>query len=362
MNNIKSPRRATPRQRWSMRLAIAGCMLLGAATVQPVHAADAPGAQPLKFKWGAPTGDYYPLYVAMELDLFRKHGLDPEFFWFPSGAPLLAGLKSGDIDVFTTGLATVFALGQKIPLTFISWEINDAAAAGLVVDPKSGIRDYRDIGRAKAIAAASGTCSQVALALLARKAGVPYKSLNVINIPPPLYANALKSASIDAGLAWAPYLQVLGGQGYKVANWDEDYTVPTGVCPVLSGARPEFLKAHPELGAKLIAIRAEALAAIDKNPDLAVKALAKRLSIPEAVAREVYARTSGSSMPSFEQQLAPDTPYSLTSRNGGLAAKLHLAGELLHEAGSIPAPLSWEQVNQAIDPSYIRQYLGQAKP
>lgn len=344
-----------PLRRWLTAGTAAAALLVQAAT-------PAAAAEPLKFKWGAPSGDYYPLYVALELGLFKKHGLDPEFFWFPSGAPLLAGLKSGDIDVFTTGLATVFALGQKIPLTFIGWEINDAAAAGLVVDPKTGIADFRQIAKAKAIGAPSGTCAQVSLALLARKAGVPYNSLNVVNIPPPLYANAFKGGSIDAGLAWAPYAQALAEQGYKVASWDTEYTAPTGVCPVLTGSRPAFLKEHPEVGAKLVAVRAEALAAIAKNPQLAVDALAKRLSISQAVARDVYNRTSGAQMPTFEQQLAEDSPYSLTSKKDGLAGKLHLAGTLLHEAGSIPAPLSWEQVQQSIDPSYIRAHLQQAKP
>lgn len=312
---------------------------------------------PLKFKWGAPTADYYPLYVAIDLKLFEKHGLAPEFFWFPTGAPLLAGLKSGDIDVVTTGLATVFALGQNIPLKFIGWETNTAAGAGLVVDPKSGIGDYRDLGKAKAIAAAPGTCAQTALALAARKAGVPYDSLKVVNIPPPLYANAFRSSSIDAGLTWGPYAQTLTEQGLKLANWDEDFAPGGGVCPSLVGGRSEFFAKHPEVPAKLVEIRAEALAAIERDPQLAINALVDRLAISEQAAKVLFERTWGKNMPRFEQELSADSPYSLVAERGGLAAKLHLAGELLHEAGTLGAPLSWERINASIDPSYIRAYV-----
>ena len=41
-------------------------------------------------------------------------GLEPNFY-FSRPAPLLAGLKSKSLDVITTGLATVFALGQNVP-------------------------------------------------------------------------------------------------------------------------------------------------------------------------------------------------------------------------------------------------------
>lgn len=318
--------------------------------------AGAQDSAPLKFNWGAPTADYATLYVAIDQGLFKEAGLDPQFYWFPTGAPLLAGLKSGSIDVFTTGLATVFALGQNIPLTFIGWETDTAAGAGLVVAKDSPLKGYRDIAQAQAIAAAPGTCAQVALGLLARKAGVSVAQLKTVNVPPPLYANSLRSGSIDAGLGWAPYPQTLQSQGYEVVSWDADYD---GVCPSLVGARPQFLKEHPELGVKLVEVRAKALALIAENPQLAVDALAKRLSLSEEVARAVYERISGPALPTLAQEVTPGTRWSLVDPQGGLAQQLHLAGEILHEAGSIAQPLSWQQIQDAIDPSYIRQYLAQ---
>src|SRR6185437_2647834 len=70
-----------------------------------VSAQGAEQSKPLKFNWGLPTADYYALYVAKDQGLFKEAGLAPEFFFFPSGAPLLAGLKSESLDVITTGLA-----------------------------------------------------------------------------------------------------------------------------------------------------------------------------------------------------------------------------------------------------------------
>ena len=319
-----------------------------------------PGAL-LKFNYGAPTADYFALYVAKDQGMFQQHGLDPQFFWFTSGAPLLAGLKSESLDVITTGLATIFALGQGIPLKLLFWELDHASSEGLVVHPKSGIQSYREIAKAKAIGAPSGTCAQISLTLLAKKVGIQYKSLNVINIAPPLYANAFLSGSLDAGIAWSPWAQALAESGYRVVNYDPDYTPDNGICPGLTGARPKFLKANPDVGLKLVQVRAKAMEAIAKNPQLAIDALVKYLSILPSVAKAAYERECCSRMPTFEQQLDPSTPYSMTSKDGGLARKLHIAGQMLHEAGSIPAPLSWEVINEAIDPTYIRQFLERGK-
>ena len=176
--------------------------------------------KPIKLRWGAPTADYYALYVAKDLGLFQKQGIEPEFYWFQSGAPLLAGLKSESLDLVTTGLATVFALGQKIPLKLIYWDLDHAAGEGLVVSEHSAVKSYKDIAKAKTIGAPSGTCAQISLALMANKVGVKYSSLNVVNIAPPLYANAMISKSIDAGIAWSPYSAALAAKGNRVVSWD----------------------------------------------------------------------------------------------------------------------------------------------
>lgn len=51
---------------------------------------------------------------------------------------------------------------------------NDATGEGLVVNENSPIKPYLDIGKAQKIGAASGTCAQVALYLMAQKTGVDF--------------------------------------------------------------------------------------------------------------------------------------------------------------------------------------------
>ena len=338
--------------RWSRLVSLALLGFCGMAA-----ASDKPSGPPLKINWGAPTADYFTLYVAKDVGLFEQANLDPQFFFFQSGAPLIAGLKSDSLDVVTTGLATVFALGQNIPLKLIYWEVDHAGGEGLVVNPKSGIAGYMDISKARTIAAPSGTCAQVSLALLAKKVGIKYSTLNVLNIAPPLYVNAMASGSLDAGIAWMPYAQTLTEAGYKVVSWDTDFAPEGGVCPGMTAARTKFLQANPEIGVALVEIHAKSMEAIAKNPELAINALMKYLSVSRSVAKAAYDRESGPRYPSLAQQLDPASPYSMTSKDGGLAKKLHIASQMLFETGTIPSALSWEAINSAIDPSYIRQYV-----
>ena len=311
---------------------------------------------PLEFNYGYTTADHVNLYVAQELNLFEKAGLKPKFFTFQSGAPLLAALKSDSLDVLTAGLGFAFALGQKIPLKMLFWNSNDSTGEGLVVDPKSAIKSFQDIGKATKIGAASGTCAQVALYLLAKKVGIDYSKLNVVNIPAPLFRNSFLSNSIDAGIAWSPYSMMLDAEGYKVVSWDSEYTPPGGLCPRTTAARPAYLKSHPEIGIKLLQVDAMASEAIARNPQLAIDALTKRLSLPLPVAKMAIERIY-MQRPTYAQQLDPASPYSMTAKEGGLAAKYLQATQVLYETKSIPEPVPMSAIQEAIDPTYLRQFV-----
>lgn len=314
----------------------------------------------LEFNYGIPTSDQTAIYVAQDLNLYEKAGLKPKFYLFQSGAPLLAGLKSENLDVTTTGLAIMFALGQHIPLKLLFWVANDGGSEGLIANPKSGIKSYKDITPAKKVGAASGTCAQVALFMMAKKLGIEYSKLNVVNIPAPLLHNAILSDSIDAGIAWSPYSFALRADGFPLVNFDPDYTIPSGDCPRLTAVRPGFLKSHPEIGTKLLQVEALAEEAIARDPQVAINALVKHLSLTEAVARADY-QGSYLKRPTFEQQLDPSSPYSLTSKDGGLAQKLFLAGQALFETKSVPEAIPMSEIQAAIDPSYLKAYMASRK-
>lgn len=325
------------------------CLTAGAAIAQT----QLPQADLIKINIGGPTAGYFLTYVAYDQGIYQKHGLDPNFHWFTNGAPLLAALKSGSIDEVTTGFAYVFALGQNIPLKIISWEMDNSQGEGLMATDASGITNFHQLLKAKKIGAAAGTCSQGALMQMAKKAGIDYSKLNVVNIPPPLFANAFTGGAIDAAVGWAPWTLNLPA-GVKMVSWDSDYG---GVCPSVNALRPEYIKKNPTVPARLLAVQQEARELIEKNPQLAIDALERQLQLTPAVAKAFYERHCCSRLPTYEQQMDPNSPWSLVSKTGGLAGQTLLASQLLAELGTIPAPLKIEQIDAAIDAGPMRQFL-----
>lgn len=320
-------------------------------------AAQTPPKELITVNIGGPSAGYFLTYVAHDLGLYQKHGLEPKLHWFTSGAPLLAALKSGSIDQIVTGLAFVFALGQNIPVKVISWELDNAQGAGLLVKDGSGIDSIADLPKAKKIGATAGTCSQVSLKIMTKKANIDFGKLNVVNIAPPLFANAFTSGAIDAAVGWAPWTQVQPSN-VKVLAWDSEYG---GVCPSINALRTEFMTKNPTVATKLLAVQAEAREVVAKNPQLAIDAIQRHLQVSPTVAKAFYERHCCNRLPTYEQQLDPASPWSLVSKTGGLAGQTRLASETLAELGTIPAPLSLETISNAIDAGPMQQFVATQK-
>src|SRR3546814_9564676 len=105
----------------------------------------------------------------------------------------------------------------------------------------------------------------------------------------------------------------------------------------------------------------ETMERVKQDPSIAVKALERYLQLTPEVAQRFYDLHSGDKMPSFAEQLDPNSPYSLVSKQGGLAGQLHLASEMLAKAGTIPQPLSWDVINNSIDASYMQKFVAEQK-
>jgi NitT/TauT family transport system substrate-binding protein len=349
------------------------CAVLLTAALLLCTRTPAPAQQKLlQFNYGTPTADEGTLWVAQKLNLFQKVGLDPKFYYFQSGATLLAALKSGSVDVVSGGLGFAFALGQNIPMKIIFWGTNNAAGEGLIVPSNSSIKSYRDITKATKIGAATGTCAQTSLYLIARKDGIDYNKLNVVNIPAPLLHNAFLSQSVDAAVSWLPYSQALQQDGFRIASYDQDYTPPGGLCPGMVAARPDFLKDHPEVGVKLLEVEEMAKQALGRNLQVGIDAYVERLGVTPAVARatlvrecfvryEKWCKANQIHVPSFTEQLDQNSPYSITSRTGGLVGMLYEAGKILADAHTLPAPIPLNVIQDAVDPTTLRQYMATHK-
>ncbi len=303
---------------------------------------------------GYPQTNYWPLFLARDLKLFEQVGLAPNFAPFTTGAPLIAGMNSGNVDIAWTGLATLFMLGKAIPLKYVLVTMDHSSQMSMVVNPRSGIRSYRDIKKSIAIGAPSGTCAEVSVVLAAKRAQIPISTLKVSNLAPNLLLGAMQNNQIDTAFIWGPWDLQLREAGFKIASTDSDYVQGGGPCGVTVAIRPKFLEQHPSVGCKMVKVHALALEAARKDPEMVIRMLQKELRLSHDLARESYATLV---IPSIKSQLDPASPWSLTNENGGLSKKLMIASTALYEAKSFSQPLTKETVWHSIDASYIKQYL-----
>jgi NitT/TauT family transport system substrate-binding protein len=343
-----------PTKNWLQR--IVGINTVFACTTLMLAAAQAagPSAQPIPIKIGLPISNYWPAYVARDLKLFEQVGLKPEFIGFQTGAPLIAAMKSESIDVAWTGLATLFMLGQDIPLKFILVPLDSSSQMAFVVDPASGINSYRDIAKAKNIGAPTATCAEVSLITAAKAAGVDRSQLKASSLAPNLLLGALKSKLIDSAFIWGPWNLAMRDAGYKIVSYDKDFQINGGVCATAITVRPKFLADNPSVGCKLIKAHALSLAAAQKDPTIAIKTMQEAFNLPFEQAKETYDTLL---IPSIKSQLEPDSPWSLTSKDHGLAEKLKVAADALFEAKAFTKPLDKEQISSSVEPKYLQEFL-----
>jgi NitT/TauT family transport system substrate-binding protein len=334
-------------------------LALAVLTVMPAPAspgqtqADAPGGL-IPVNIGYPQANYWPLFVARDLKLFEQAGLAPTFFPFSTGAPLAAEMKRGSIDVAWTGLATVFMLDQGVALRLVLVPIDHSSQMRMVVNPRSKVKTFRDLGQANAIGMSPGTCSEISLVLAAKRAGIPFSTLKISNLSQNLLQGAMQNNQIDTAFARSPYDLQLRAAGFRIAAADKDYVPGGGVCGVTVAIRPAFLLQHPSVGCKMVKVHALALAAGHEDPEFAIGTIQRESGLPRDSARTLFETLA---IPPIKSQLDAKSQWSLVNENGGLSGKMQVVADALYAAGVFAQALPKSTIWHAIDASYIKQYL-----
>lgn len=310
---------------------------------------------PLSFEWGMATGSYLATYVAIDRGYFADEGLDPNIQVFQSGAPMLAALESKSLDLGTVGLATVFALGKDIDITYYGLEGDASAAEGLVARSGSSVEKLEDLEKSGPIGIPTGTCAQVSAYYAADKIGVDYSDLNVVDVVPNLFANSFESSSIDAGFSWSPFIVQLEQDGNRIIGWDKEWVPGGGSCPEAQFGRTEFLKEHPEVPVKMLRALDRAWDDIRADHSVAVPLLVERLGVSEKTAAAVI-DLYVEAQPTLEQMLDPDDRFAFVG-DKGMVAQLDVASQAFAALGVIDEPLSIERLETAVDSSAIEEVV-----
>jgi NitT/TauT family transport system substrate-binding protein len=163
------------------------------------------------------------LYAGLELQLFKKAGLDVDAQPFGTGSAAIAALLGGTIDIAAANTVSMaLAYTKGIPIKFVAMQGLYSASApsdALVVSSTSGISYGRDLnGKTIAINVLNG------IAYLGVRAGIDKdggdsSTIKFVEMPFSVMPEALTARRVDAVLLAQPELQRALDSGGKVLTY-----------------------------------------------------------------------------------------------------------------------------------------------
>ena len=194
-----------PARRTVLAAGLAG-LLLSLSVSAPVSAQNSANKGVLRIgfqKYGTLT----ILKAAGSLDQrLAASGVSVQWTEFPAGPQLLEGLNVGSVDFGTTGEAPpIFAQAAGADLLYVSHEPAAPGGEAIVVPKNSQLKSVADL-RGKKIALNKGSNVHYLLVKLLEKAGIPYRDVELIFLPPADARAAFERGSVDAWVIWDPFL------------------------------------------------------------------------------------------------------------------------------------------------------------
>ncbi|MDR1508418.1 MAG: ABC transporter substrate-binding protein [Synergistaceae bacterium] len=192
-------------------IALAAAPLISNLSVSPANSAV---QTPFKFVVAdAQTTHHLNLYVAHDLGIFEKYGLDVQIESVSDNAAARDLVVSGGADIFwSCPTVAIAAIANGAPIKSIA-QVKRPCTSVLVVDPSSPIKTFADL-KGKEIAGISPTCEAViSLAVKAGEAGGAFSLQKLAGGPA---ISALQSKSVDGAILEEPHVSIAELAGYKV--------------------------------------------------------------------------------------------------------------------------------------------------
>jgi sulfonate transport system substrate-binding protein len=124
---------------------------------------------------------------------------------FVAGPALLEALNAGSLDFGTTGEAPpIFAQAANAPLLYVANEPPSPEGEAILVPKDSPLKSVAEL-KGKKIALNKGSNVHYLLVKALEKAGVDYKDVQTVFLPPPDARAAFERGSVDAWVIWDPF-------------------------------------------------------------------------------------------------------------------------------------------------------------
>ena len=241
---------------------------------------------PIEIKIGWQPAEELNFFIAKDAKLFEKAGLKPTYIRFNAGPPMLAALRTGDVDVGYMGSPPALsAFAQGLPVSVFFIESDAGASESMVVQPDSGIDGPEDLA-GKTIGVWRGTSAEFALGHALAKAGVDRKEVKILDLDVTALIASFRTKEVDGIHVWDPWALRAIEMGGKTAFRDWDVGVRL---PIVWLGRHNWLE-NPEGGKRFIQALMEADAIRRADPERAAAVASKTLGMELSTAKKFAAR------------------------------------------------------------------------
>lgn len=305
---------------------------------------------PIEITIGWQPAEELNFFIAKDAKLFEKAGLKPEFVRFNAGPPMLAALRSGDVDVGYMGSPpAISAFAQGLPVSIFFIESDAGASESLVVQPDSGINGPEDLA-GKTIGVWRGTSAEFALGHALEKANIDRADVNILDLDVTALIAAFRTKEVDAIHVWDPWALRAIEMGGKAAFRDWDVGVRL---PIVWLGRHDWLE-KPEGAKRFIQALMEADKIRRSDPARAARVASETLGMELSTAKKFTERnhylTAGElADPKFAMSIHPDAIKS----NAGAAKIITEIAAFLVTAGRIKEV---PDISKRIDPKPLMMY------
>lgn len=165
-------------------------------------------------------------FVAQEEGYFKEEGLNAELIPFGNSGEGLNAVKAGKLDVG--------AFGTAAPLSFIDKGASDLTIIGGAGGKGNGIiakpeleKEFQDIQgfKGKKVATVKLSNGDAVWRKGLVDAGIDLeKEVEIVELGSPAdVLQSVKKGAVDAGIVWAPFMEMAKEQGLKVVKYTDDY-------------------------------------------------------------------------------------------------------------------------------------------
>lgn len=206
----------------------------------------------------------FSVYVADQMGLFKKHGLDTQPKWFQSGAPIIQAAAAKEWDMTFLGAPPAVLGGPTLKLVTVGMVIEEAAIHQLIGRPSfvKGVQaDPAKLKGAKLFVTTLSTGHYMTEGCL-KKLGVEQKDVQIIPSEQAATVSAFAAGQGDLAQVWPPQSTALRARGGVVLC---DATAAGLSIPSVWVAHPDFAAKRPDLVVKWLKANLDAVAWMKEN-------------------------------------------------------------------------------------------------